>query len=45
MHLTDGTDISKEVPYINLGLEKYQPYPYNYYQQIPQQNITFYTNK
>lgn len=45
MHLTDGTDISKEFPYINLGLEKYQTYPYNYYQQISQQNKTFYTNK
>lgn len=44
-HLTDGTDISKDFSYINLGLEKYQTYPYTYYQQIPIQNKTFYTNK
>lgn len=45
MHLTDGTDISKDFSYINLGLEKYQTYPYTYSQQIPRQNKTFYTSK
>lgn len=44
-HLTDGTDISKDFSYINLGLAKYQTYPYTYSQQIPIQNKTFYTNK
>ena len=45
MHLTDGTDISKDFSYINLGLAKYQTYPYAYSQQIPIQNKTFYTDK
>ncbi len=41
-HLTDGTDISKDFSYINLGLEKYQTYPYTYSQQIPRPNDNFY---
>lgn len=45
MHLTDGTDISKDFSYINLGLEKYQTYPYTYYQSIPRPNDTFYIEK
>ena len=44
-HLTDGTDISKDFSYINLGLEKYQTYPYTYYQQIPRPNDAFYIEK
>lgn len=45
VNLQNGTDKNSYFYHVNLGLNKYQTYPYNYYQQIPQQNKTFYTNK
>lgn len=45
VNLQNGTDRNNYFYHINLGLEKYQTYPYTYYQSIPHQNKTFYTNK
>ena len=45
VNLQNGTDKNNYFYHINLGLAKYQTYPYTYSQQIPIQNKTFYTNK
>lgn len=45
VNLQNGTDKNNYFYHINLGLDKYQTYPYTYSQQIPRQNKTFYTNK
>ena len=45
VNLQNGTDRNNYFYHINLGLAKYQTYPYTYSQQIPIQNKTFYTNK
>lgn len=45
VNLQNGTDKNNYFYHINLGLNKYQTYPYTYSQQIPRQNDTFYIEK
>lgn len=45
VQLTNGTDKNNYFFHVDVNWDKYQTYPYTYYQQIPHQNKTFYTNK